>query len=80
MAVTIMLLGRLADLGGADEITLEAPLDWAGLLAGLSPELAEAVAEARVRMALNGALVTDKTTLQAGEGDEVALLPPVSGG
>jgi molybdopterin synthase sulfur carrier subunit len=31
-------------------------------------------------VALNGALMADKATLQAGAGDEIALLPPVSGG
>ena len=29
---------------------------------------------------LNGALLPDKMKLEAGAGDEIALLPPVSGG
>jgi len=29
---------------------------------------------------VNGALLADKAALQAGAGDEIALLPPVSGG
>ena len=30
--------------------------------------------------AVNGALIADKAALRAGAGDEIALLPPVSGG
>ncbi len=75
-----MLLGKLADLGGAPTLTLTAPLDWAGLRAALPPALAEAVDDPRNRVALNGALLADKAALQAADGDEIALLPPVSGG
>lgn len=78
--LTVVLLGRLADLGGAPSLTLAAPLDWTGLIAALPDALAEALADARTRVALNGALLADKTGLQAGAGDEIALLPPVSGG
>jgi molybdopterin synthase sulfur carrier subunit len=53
--ITVVLLGKLADLAGAPALQLAAPLDWAGLLA-------------------------DKAALAAGAGDEIALLPPVSGG
>ncbi|OCC24970.1 molybdopterin synthase sulfur carrier subunit [Croceicoccus estronivorus] len=80
MAVRIVFLGRLADLAGASERELAAPLDWLGLLAGLEGELASAVSDAKVRLAVNGALLPDKAVLAASEGDEVALLPPVSGG
>jgi molybdopterin synthase sulfur carrier subunit len=31
-------------------------------------------------VAVNGALLADKAALAAGAGDEIALLPPVSGG
>jgi molybdopterin synthase sulfur carrier subunit len=31
-------------------------------------------------VALNGTVLGDKTTLRANDGDEIALLPPVSGG
>lgn len=78
--ITVVLLGKLADLGGAPTLQLAAPLDWAGLKAGLPETLAAALDNPRNRVALNGALVADKTLLKAGEGDEIALLPPVSGG
>lgn len=78
--VTVVLLGKLADLGDAPSLTLPAPLDWAGLIDALPPALAEAAGDPRNRVAINGALLADKAALQAGAGDEVALLPPVSGG
>jgi molybdopterin synthase sulfur carrier subunit len=78
--VTIVFLGKLADLAGAPSIQLSAPLDWAGLTAALPPALAEAVDDPKNRIALNGALLADKAGLQAAAGDEIALLPPVSGG
>ena len=80
MAVTIVFLGRLADLAGEPQRQLSAPLDWDGLCSQLGPELASAVADDRVMLALNGQVFSAKTSLTAGEGDEVALLPPVSGG
>ncbi|MXO71293.1 MoaD/ThiS family protein [Alteraurantiacibacter buctensis] len=80
MAVRLVFLGKLADLAGVGEREVSAPLDWAGLLAALPGPLGEAARQDRTRIAVNGALLADKTTLQAGEGDEVALLPPVSGG
>lgn len=80
MAVKLVFLGKLAELAGADERPVAAPLDWAGLLAQCDSALGEAVADSRVKVALNGVLVGDKSTLIAADGDEVALLPPVSGG
>lgn len=78
--VTVVFLGKLADLAGASSLALAAPLDWAGLKAALPGPLAEAADDPRNRVALNGALLADKGALRAGEGDEIALLPPVSGG
>jgi molybdopterin synthase sulfur carrier subunit len=78
--ITVVLLGKLADLAGTASLTLTAPLDWAELCAALPPALSDAIDDPRNRVALNGALLTDKAALQAGEGDEIALLPPVSGG
>ncbi|BBC72280.1 molybdopterin synthase sulfur carrier subunit [Altererythrobacter sp. B11] len=80
MAVKLVFLGKLADLAGAPEKDVPAPLDWAGLQAALPAALGEAAAGEKVRLAVNGLLLADKSALAAGEGDEVALLPPVSGG
>lgn len=80
MSVRIVFLGRLADLAGAPELELEGPLDWSGLLDRLPRALGEAAGGERVKLALNGKVLPDKTALGARSGDEVALLPPVSGG
>jgi molybdopterin synthase sulfur carrier subunit len=78
--VTIVVLGKLADLGGAASFAFPGPLDWAGLKAALPPALAEALEDPRNRVAVNGVLLADTASLQAADGDEIALLPPVSGG
>lgn len=80
MAVKIVFLGKLGDLAGQSEREVSGPLEWATLLSLLPPALAEAVEGPKVRVAVNGALVATKSALLAGDGDEVALLPPVSGG
>ena len=74
-----MWLGKLADLAGAPETDF-AGGDWAALLLALPPELASEIAGPRVRVALNGAVIADKRVLRMSTDDEVAFLPPVSGG
>ena len=80
MPVRLVFLGKLADLANSPELEVAAPLDWPGLLGQLHGALGEAVAARRVKVALNGKVLADKALLNAGDGDEVALLPPVSGG
>ena len=80
MSVTIVFLGPLRDLAGEQEREVEAPLDWPGLLSAVGPEIAEQLEEERVNIACRGKVLADKRALQAEDGDEVALLPPVSGG
>jgi molybdopterin synthase sulfur carrier subunit len=80
VAVRLVFLGRLADLAGASDMGVSGPLDWQSLLETLPGPLGEAVRGDKVRVAINGAVLADKTTLAAEDGDEVALLPPVSGG
>lgn len=80
MAIKLVFLGRLADVAGEHERTLEGPLDWAQLLAVLEPGLMEAIAADTVRIAVDGELLADKTALSASDGAELAFLPPVSGG
>ena len=80
MTITVLFLGPLRDLAGMESVELEAPLDWQGLLASVSSKVADQLRLERVHVACAGKVLADKTTLQANEGDEIALLPPVSGG
>jgi molybdopterin synthase sulfur carrier subunit len=80
VAVRLIFLGRLADLAGAPEREAAGPLEWASLVDSLHGTLREWATGDKVRVALNGSVLGDKTALRANDGDEVALLPPVSGG
>ena len=80
MAVTILFLGPLRDLAGTQTLEVEAPLDWSGLLMAVGPKVSKQLGEQRVNVACAGKVLADKTRLNATDGDEVALLPPVSGG
>lgn len=86
MTATLVFLGRLEDLAGrpSQQIAASAPLDWADVLGWLGDafceDLVDAVRGERVRIALNGALVADRDALVLSDGDELAFLPPVSGG
>lgn len=80
MAVTILFLGPLRDLAGKETYQVEAPLDWGGLLGVVGADVADQLAQDRVNIACRGRVLADKTALDAQDGDEVALLPPVSGG
>ena len=80
MGVKLVFLGRLADLAGAPEREVAAPLDWSGLLDAVQGDLGGWLASDKVRLAVNGTILADKAALAARDGDEVALLPPVSGG
>ena len=80
MAVRVLFLGPLQDMAGEDSRDLPAPLDWAGLLDAVGPQIAEQLRHERVHVACAGRVLADKTALSAQDGDEVALLPPVSGG
>ena len=75
-----MFLGRLSSIADAGERDMPAPLNWRDLIASLGEPLAGQVEDERIRVAINGQLLADKHSLLASEGDEVALLPPVSGG
>lgn len=80
MAVTVVYLGPLRDLAGCDSAEFPAPLDWDGLLAVVPAPVGEQLRLERVNVACAGQVLPDKSTLSARDGDEVALLPPVSGG
>ncbi len=75
----LVFLGRLEDVaGGAERVVSGGAL--ADVLAALEPDLAAALGADRIRLAVNGALVADRASVVLGEGDELAFLPPVSGG
>ena len=74
----LVFLGRLADVAGCAELDVAAgPLEV--VLASLDPALALALLDERVRIALNGDLIAERGVV-LGAGDELAFLPPVSGG
>ncbi len=75
----LLFLGRLEDLAGMAEMVVP-PASLERVLDGLDRDLAVALLGPRVKMALNGRLVTDQGGIVLGEGDELAFLPPVSGG
>jgi sulfur-carrier protein len=75
----LVFLGRLEDLAGAAEREVEpGPLE--AILATLEPELAIALLDERVRIAFNGELLPEPVAIVLSAGDELAFLPPVSGG
>jgi sulfur-carrier protein len=82
----LVFLGRLADVAGKGEAEFgfSSPLDWPDVIAWLedafSVTLAESVLDPRVRLAVNGQLLADRESLILDNSDELAFLPPVSGG
>ena len=72
-------MGRLEDVAGLPEMAVQ-PGPVEQVLATLDPALAVQLLGEKVRMALNGRLLTDVGGIVLGQGDELAFLPPVSGG
>jgi molybdopterin converting factor subunit 1 len=81
MRVTVRLFARLRDLAGSGELAREVPAPatvetvWRALVADM-PELADY--ERTMSVAVNADY--SKMSARVSEGDEVAFLPPVSGG
>ncbi len=79
MAAKLVFLGRLEGLAGAGELAVAAgPLET--IFAGLDPALAVALLDERIRLAHNGDLIAASGGIVLEDGDELAFLPPVSGG
>lgn len=78
-AAKLVFLGKLADVAGTSERSI-APGPLAAVLAALPATLVAALIDERVKIALNGVLLTDPAQLVLAVGDELAFLPPVSGG
>ena len=75
----LVFLGRLEDLAGSAELEV-APGPLEAVLAQLPVELAVALLGDRVRIARNGELIAERGGIVLEAGDEIAFLPPVSGG
>ncbi len=77
----LMFLGRLEDIAGVAELNLPLakPESLTAVIARLPVALAAAVADPRIRLAVNGVLCADRDRIIA-VADELAFLPPVSGG
>jgi len=85
MQVKLVFLGRLEELAGrAWEQIDRPPFEWEPLVEWLgqyySHDLAASIQDERTRVAVNGTLLADRRDLVLDDGDEVAFLPPVSGG
>lgn len=75
----LVFLGRLADLAGAQEQAVE-PGPLVEALALLPQSLAAALLDERIRIAHNGVLIAEPEAIMLEADDELAFLPPVSGG
>jgi molybdopterin converting factor subunit 1 len=81
MQVTVRLFARLRDIAGAGELTRQAPAGanvgavWASLVTDY-PELS--AYEKSISCAVNEDYA--RFTATVADGDEIAFLPPVSGG
>lgn len=75
----LVFLGRLADLAGGSEREV-APGPLEAVLATLPVGLAVALLDEKVRIARNGELLANPGGIVLQAGDEIAFLPPVSGG
>jgi molybdopterin converting factor small subunit len=83
MTIRVRYFARLRDLMGASEQSLPAAGlgDAAALIEKIAagrPEAADALRHASVRVEVNGVIGSRAVKLK--DGDEVALLPPFSGG
>ena len=80
MGLRLVFLGRLEDVAGEGERTVALVPGINALFASLEPALVEALQAPRVKIALNGALLQGSDSPLLKDGDEIAFLPPVSGG
>ena len=84
MAGVVLLFGRLKDAFGAASIAMPEGVGTAAelraMLAAENPDLAETILAKTVRIAVNQEMVTDEAGTRIAVGDEIALLPPLSGG
>jgi molybdopterin converting factor small subunit len=81
---TVLLFGRLKDAFGAASIPLPGGAATAASLrvklVEANPDLAEMLRSKSIRIAVNQTLVADEAAARISPADEIALLPPLSGG
>jgi molybdopterin converting factor small subunit len=84
MSGTVLLFGRLKDAFGAPSIPLPEACNTAAALraklAEANPDLADMLRSKSIRIAVNQTLVADESSARISPSDEIALLPPLSGG
>lgn len=84
MAGQVLLFGRLKDAFGATSVPLPDGAATAAALraklADANPDLSDMLRSKAVRIAVNQTLVTDEAATPISAKDEIALLPPLSGG
>jgi molybdopterin synthase sulfur carrier subunit len=81
----LLFLGRLEDAAGASEmrVPLAGATSLEAVIGQLPAVLAAALGEPKIRLAINGELVgaaREAGALTISDSDELAFLPPVSGG
>lgn len=81
----VLFFGRLRDAAGCGEreIALQSPIDLAGLrrlASGGDEDFEAALAAPYIRIAVNAALAPSGAALRVAPSDEVAFMPPFSGG
>ncbi len=84
MSGAVLLFGKLKDAFGASSIPLPAGVATAAALrdslAEANPDIADMLRSKSVRIAVNQTLVADEASTRISPSDEIALLPPLSGG
>lgn len=80
MPLKLVFIGRLEDVAGEGERQVANAGLLAEILAALEPDLAAALRGERVRVAVNGKVIAEPADTALRDGDEIAFLPPVSGG
>jgi sulfur-carrier protein len=83
MGVRVLFLGRLREAAGAPEREIDegqTVSSWLSSLTVPDPDLAAALAATTVRRALNLSILSQNEDPILKNGDELAFMPPLSGG
>ncbi len=80
MSVTVQFLGRLRDIAGARSHTTQPGKSVSAYIATQPPGLAQALAAPGIAVALNKQVLARGADPVLKAGDELAFMPPFSGG